>query len=85
MIKNAELGHWTKNLLEADRREGLPKAVGRSDVTEIALRIRRVCESGAAAYLRFWKMILVCYLLGSHSWKSFAVLEETFGKGGFYA
>ena len=36
MIENAELGHWTKHRLEADRREGLPKAVGRSDVTAIA-------------------------------------------------
>ena len=85
MIENAELGCWTKNRQETDRREELPKTVGRTDVTAVALRTRRICESGAAAYLRFWKMILVCYLLGFHSWKSFAVLEETFGKGGFYA
>lgn len=85
MIENAKLGCWTKNRQETDRREELPKTVGRTDVTAVALRTRRICESGAAVYRRFWRMILVCYLLGFHSWKSFAVLEETFGQGGFYA
>lgn len=36
MTDYSELGRWTKKRLAEDRREGLPKTVGRSDVTAIA-------------------------------------------------